>query len=278
VRGSRYGQLLLTCLLVGIRHDVVIAQAAAATERKPLAFEVASIKRNRSGDDLAEGGFQPGGRINARNVTLVNLMIAAYATNKIDGGPVWSKTDRFDVVAVGNRNASVAETREMMRTLLADRFKLVTRTEMREEPIFDLTVVSENGHLGPELKPASPPCPTDTSTRENLPPSGPPDLNHPACGMVAFGGGVFRGHGVRLEQIANALSGQVNRTVRNRTALEGLFDFELRWSRPSENPNPSDPPEIFTAVREQLGLQFRPAQGPVPFLVIVGAEQPLLDE
>jgi uncharacterized protein (TIGR03435 family) len=254
------------------------APEGAAAQRFVGQFEVASIKRNRSGDDVAEGGFQPGGRINARNVTLINLMIAAYATNKIDGGPAWSKTDRFDVVAVGNRSASVAETREMMRALLADRFKLVRRTEMREQPIFDLTVVSQNGQPGPQLKPASPPCPADTATRENLPPSGPPDVSHPACGVIAFGGGVFRGHGVGLEQLANTLSGQVNRSVRNRTALEGAFDFELRWSRPSENPNPNDPPEIFTAVREQLGLQLRSAQGPVPFLVIVSAEQPQLDE
>jgi len=269
--------LLLVCFLV-VPHDWALAQATAVAGGKPLAFEAASIKRNRSADDFAEGGFQPGGRINARNVTLVNLMIAAYATGSIDGGPAWSKTDRFDVIAAGNRDASVAETREMMRTLLADRFKLVTRTEMREEPIFDLTVIGPNGRTGPQLKPASPPCPTGTNTGESLPPSGSPDLNHPACGVIAFGGGVFRGHGVGLEQIANTLSGQVNRSVRNRTSLEGSFDFELRWSRPSEGPNPNDPPEIFTAVREQLGLEFRATRGPVPFLVIVSAEQPQVDQ
>src|SRR5689334_2437717 len=156
-------------------------------------FEVASIKRNRSGSDFAEGGFQPGGRINARNVTLVNLMIAAYATTKIDGGPAWATTDRFDVVATGNRNASVAETRQMLRTLLADRFKLVVRTEMRDEPIFELT------GKGADLKPTSPPCPT--SNRENAaPPAGPPDVAHPPCGVITFGGGVFRAHGATLDQ------------------------------------------------------------------------------
>jgi len=35
---------------------------------------------------------------------------------------------------------------------------------------------------------------------------------------------------------------------------------------------------MFTAVREQLGLQFLPAQGPVPYLVIASAEHPQLDE
>src|SRR5947207_2499224 len=89
---------------------MTFATAAAQTPSSPLAFEVASIKRNQSGDDLAEGGFQPGGRINARNVTLVNLIVAAYALppDRIEGGPSWVNTDRFDVVAVGNRNASVA--------------------------------------------------------------------------------------------------------------------------------------------------------------------------
>ena len=44
-------------------------------------FDVASIKRNRSADEVAEGGFMPGGRITVVNVTLVKLMVAAYAAS-----------------------------------------------------------------------------------------------------------------------------------------------------------------------------------------------------
>src|SRR5438552_3543707 len=98
--------------LIALIAALSIATVAAQTPSSPVAFEAASIKRNRSGDEIAEGGFQPGGRINARNVTLLNLMIAAYGTGRIDGGPSWVTTDRFDVVAIGNRNASVAETRQ----------------------------------------------------------------------------------------------------------------------------------------------------------------------
>src|SRR2546423_8026413 len=104
---------------------MVVAQlvAAAPPAGGPLKFEVASIKRNRSGSDMAEGGSQPGGRVNARNVTLVNLMIMAYAMppDRIEGGPSWASSDRFDIAGVGNRNASVAETRQMMQSLLAGR-------------------------------------------------------------------------------------------------------------------------------------------------------------
>ncbi len=260
----------------------IVLSAVVATAQAPLAppaFEVASIKRNRSGSDMVEGGTLPGGRANARNVTLVNLMIMAFSMppDRIEGGPPWVSTDRFDVSAVGNRNASVAETRQMMQTLLAERFKLKTRVEQRDRPIFDLVTARDDRRLGPQLKSSSPEC-AGQPTRESLPPSGPPNLSSPACGTIAFGGNVFRGHGVTLAQIAGSLSNFAGRQVKDRTGLDGLYDFELKWSRPSENPNPNDPPEFVTAVREQLGLKLAAVRGPLDVRVIVSAEQPSLDE
>jgi uncharacterized protein (TIGR03435 family) len=264
-------------LIVGV---MVVAHFVAAGQppESSLKFEVASIKRNRSGSDMAEGGSQPGGRVNARNVTLVNLMIMAYAMgpDRIEGGPSWASTDRFDVAGVGNRNASVAETRLMMRNLLADRFKLTTRIEPRERPVFDMVMARDDRRLGPQLKSTSE-C-AGQPTSEGLPPSGPPSLANPACGTIAFGGNVFRGHGVTLARIAGSLSNFAGRLVKDQTGLDGLYDFELKWSRPSENPNPNDPPEFVTAVREQLGLKLEAVRGAVDVLVIVSAEQPSLDE
>ena len=265
-------RLLIGVILLG---QVVAAQSAVSS----LNFEVASIKRNRSGSDMAEGGSQPGGRVNARNVTLVNLMIMAYAMppDRIEGGPAWAASDRFDVAGVGNRNVSVAETRQMMQNLLADRFKLKTRIEPRDRPVFDMAIARDDGRLGAQLSSSSD-C-AGQPPRESLPPaSAPPDLTKPACGTIAFGGNVFRGHGVALAQIAGSLSNFAGRPVKDRTGLDGLYDFELKWSRPAENPNPSDPPEFVTAIREQLGLKLDAVRGPIDVLVIVSAEQPSLDE
>jgi uncharacterized protein (TIGR03435 family) len=272
----RWDVLLLT-VLAAVPSEGLLAQSTADAGRP--AFEVASIKRNRSGSDMAEGGLQPGGRVNARNVTLVNLIIMAYAIppDRIEGGPSWVSTDRFDVAAVGNRNASIAETRQMMRTLLAERFKLNARLEPRDRPVFDLVFARDDRRPGEQLRASAAGCDSQPS-RESQPPAGPPNVSSPACGTIAFGGNVFRGHGVTLAQIAGSLSNVSARPVRDRTGLEGLYDFELRWSRPSENPNPNDPPEFVTAVREQLALQLRPAQGPVSYLVIVSADLPQLDE
>jgi len=47
--------------------------------------------------------------------------------------------------------------------------------------------------------------------------------------------------------------------VKDRVGLEGLY--------------PTDPPEFVTAVREQLGLRFDAARGPVDVLVILNADQ-----
>jgi uncharacterized protein (TIGR03435 family) len=188
------------------------------------------------------------------------------------------RTDRYDVAAVGNRNASVAETRQMMQTLLAERFKLNVRLESRERPIFIMVIGRDDRRLGERLRPSTPDCAAQPS-RESLPPaSGPPSLTNPACGAIAFGGNVFRGHGVTLAQIAGSLSNFSGRPVTDRTGLEGTYDFELRWSRQSDNPNPNDPPEFMTAVREQLGLKLEAARGPLPVLVIVSAAQPQVDE
>jgi uncharacterized protein (TIGR03435 family) len=265
-------------LIIGIALVAQVATARPPADVPPK-FEVVSIKRNKSGSDMAEGGTLPGGRANARNVTLINLMIMAYAMppDRIDGGPSWASTDRFDVAAVGNRNASLAETRQMMQTMLAERFKLKTRVEQRDRPVFDMVVARDDRRVGVQLTPTSE-C-AGQPPPESLPPStARPNLANPACGTIAFGGNVFRGHGVTLAQLAGSLSNVAGRPVKDRTGLDGLYDFELKWSRPSENPNPNEPPEFVTAVREQLGLKLDAVRGPLDVLVIVSVEQPSLDE
>lgn len=94
---------------------------------------------------------------------------------------------------------------------------------------------------------------------------------------MAFGGGILSGRAVGIGQIAASLSGLVGRPVTDRSGLDGLYDFELRFSRQGSNPGPADPPEIFTALREQLAFRLDAARGPVDVLVIVSAAQPTVD-
>jgi uncharacterized protein (TIGR03435 family) len=50
--------------------------------------------------------------------------------------------------------------------------------------------------------------------------------------------------------------------------LSGIFDFTLEWAPDSDSANVTGRPSIFTAVREQLGLELLASKGPVEVLVI----------
>lgn len=76
------------------------------------------------------------------------------------------------------------------------------------------------------------------------------------------------------------LSTEAGRMVVDETGLTGKYDFTLRWSR--ENADSSDPtvvsrddaPDIFTAIKEQLGLQMVTRRVPGRVLVVDHVERP----
>jgi uncharacterized protein (TIGR03435 family) len=80
-----------------------------------------------------------------------------------------------------------------------------------------------------------------------------------------------------LSRLASALGMVVNRTVVDRTDLEGPYDVELRWSALTVADTPGDTPSIYTALEEQLGLRLVPGRGPVDVLVIDSVERPSPD-
>ena len=90
------------------------------------------------------------------------------------------------------------------------------------------------------------------------------------------------GNGITMEMMAPFLSQSLDRTVLNRTGLDGTFDFTLEFlpelgtgSQPGLGaPDPSELPSIFTALQQQLGLKLEPQTGPLDVLVIDHVEQP----
>jgi uncharacterized protein (TIGR03435 family) len=78
--------------------------------------------------------------------------------------------------------------------------------------------------------------------------------------------------------LAPALAQVLDRVVVNQTGLRGRFDLTLRWTpddaAASASPSPDIPPDIFTAIQEQLGLKLESTKGPVPVLVIDSVEKP----
>jgi uncharacterized protein (TIGR03435 family) len=131
----------------------------------PQAFEVASVKANKSVDTgffmgcYIEGTIMvPRGMCIGRNVTLRTLVGYAYnidaflTADSISGGPGWVTTDRFDIRAKAeNPLASDAELRQMLQTLLVERFKLLVHEEKKDIPGFAIVI----GRGGLKLKPVT---------------------------------------------------------------------------------------------------------------------------
>ena len=126
------------------------------------------------------------------------------------------------------------------------------------------------GRLGPQLKKSQLVC-----SGGSAPPEG-----GTFCGLntsVGNTGGRIIGGGLPMDRVAAALANfAVDQVVINRTGLDGVFDFELQFSRLPSNER-ADAPSIFTAVQEQLGLKLEAARGPVQFLMIDKVEQPTPD-
>src|SRR5262249_39255198 len=99
----------------------------------PSEFEVADIKPSALATLQQRGNFQSGGRLDLQGFTMKDLVWLAWDIPDVMValGPKWMETDRFDVVARAPRDVVVAgpaidvdTLRTMLRTLLADRFKL----------------------------------------------------------------------------------------------------------------------------------------------------------
>jgi uncharacterized protein (TIGR03435 family) len=261
----------------------------------PLYFEAASIKPNDGKTPGIGIRRQPGGRFNTTNTPVKLLITFAYQIQdfQLIGGPGWMNSDRFDIVAKMDGDpppiipGSGADHMMLaMRTLLADRFKLVVHHETRQLDIYALTKAKADGTLGPALKPASGDCsPAAFAARRGgpPPPGGPPPT---VCGMQQ-GPGRIRFGGFPLSLFATGISNRVGRAVVDRTGLTGNWDFELTYAAesspgalpPGAPPPPPDPdaPDLFTAVREQLGLKLDSTKGPVDVLVIDSLDRPTPD-
>lgn len=289
--------LMLVCGATALAIQTTPAQSTTGAEPLP-AFEVASVRINKSRELNRMFRPQPGGRFDATNVRLRDLVQFAYQVRgfQIEGGPGWIDTTTFDIVAKAPGDVAplvlvggpTSPYMLMLRTLLADRFKLLVHWETKEQPIYALMLARDDGKLGPNIAPASTDCAAlMKAARAGGPPPMPTD-DRLRCGMRLSPSRLEMG-GFPLTEFVNGLSAMLQRPVVNRTGLTGDYELTLTFSPeqlpglpmpPSGAPAPTiDPnaPSIFTAVQEQLGFKLESTRGPVEVLVIDRAENPTED-
>ena len=264
---------------------VALAAGPVKAQENLPAFEVASIRMNRSGADRQEMRLVPGGRAVMTNVPLRRVILTAYnlLPQQLIGAPDWVESDRFDITVQASGNLSTAapggppgSAELTLRRLLADRFRLVAHTETRELPIYELVMARADQRLGPRLSPAKIDCVAlmEAYGRGTGPMPPPSD-----CGGSREPGRVWM-RGVIIPNFARAiLVGWTDRIVQDRTGLRGGYDLDLEFTPNSgiASTTPATGAEsvsLFTALEEQLGLKLRPARASVAVLVIDRVERP----
>jgi uncharacterized protein (TIGR03435 family) len=259
---------LVTTLLVVSMAGVVAAQSH---DEAPLRFEVASVKPNRSSSGGAMINSQPGGRYLVVNMPLSAIITSAFGIRSFQlvDVPAWAQSERFDITAVTGADGypSVVQLRPAVQALLADRFKLQVGREQRSMQTYALVRVRPDV-LGPRMRASDIDCTSPERRDPGLNPSG-------ACGIRAVQGGELVGLGVPLTMLAISLGGTLNTIVADDTGhgTTSRFDFTLTWA-PNIATTAGDLPDLFTAVREQLGLKLEPRRTPVDVVVIKSVERP----
>ena len=284
-------------------HMALLKQSTVVPTDTSVAFEVVSVRPTGAtggGERGAGGGgVRPGGepcgnqsrfpqvdpkRFATADSTLLALILWAYGkdcqiwhgSDLIAGGPAWIKSDGFDVEAVipaGSpsytaehlRKHDAPNLQKMLQTLLAERFRLILRREMREIPSYVLTFSKSSPKLTAS-KEGDPLLWTVAGGRD-------PEFN----GLVSA---VILGGKQSMTVLAKQIGEVTRRPVLDRTGLTGEFNYSMKFTPPdgflpremAERAILSGPP-LFTAI-EELGLKLEASKDPVEVLVIEHVEKP----
>jgi uncharacterized protein (TIGR03435 family) len=151
----------------------------------------------------------------------------------------------------------------MVQQLLADRFQLSFHRSRKELSVYEIVSANEKTKL----------------TKSPGDPSAFGTVGFPMLGQMTV-------KNATIAEVANFLQRYVlDRPVLDNSGIEGRYDFTLDWTadetqfigRASQMQGPSrdvEPPDLFTAFRQQLGLRLTPKKDMAPVLVVDRVEKP----
>jgi uncharacterized protein (TIGR03435 family) len=232
---------------------------AAAAMAQP-AFDVASLKQG--GPVRPDGlldinlGRASNGVVTLSNTTLSEMIRYAYGLTNEEQitGPDWIKQRqyRYELVAKAPPDTKLDTLRLMLQGLLKERFQI----QMHGEPRKMAHMILSQGKGEPKVTESSPDGPS---------------------GRVASMPGYLEYRRIAMSSFVVLISRFTKQPVLDRTGLAGLYDLKLEWTPddapPAADGGPSLKPDIFTAVRQQLGLRLEASKEPLEVLVVDRAEK-----
>ena len=264
---------------------IVYLLVALPAVAQSQAFATITLKPARSAD---QGNLRlkvlPNGDLIASAVPVITLLSYAYdvpvnSSPRLSPLPDWTAREGFDIEAKAPANAiplslQGSEVRrrsqQMIRGLLADRFRLMMRVENKTMSVYALTVASG----GPKLQKsaiAEKACTFDTD------PQGCHDF-------VGGFGHPLNAKAIDMDDLVHYIGNWTDLPVVNRTALNGLFTVNtegwvpMRLPPPPPNATPAaNPfaqlPTIFT-VLGKLGLELKRQEDVLPVYTVERIERP----
>ena len=245
--------LILVC-----SNLLLIVGAVGQPERR--AFEVASIRPNPGPWKVLRGFSLAGSTLTLEGYNVADLIVEAYALEDYqlvipptfftkDGTPVF-----YNIVAKvpGDASASRAEAREMIQTLLEERFHLKFHRESRETAVYSLLPGTDGVRLR-ETKPDAVAV-----------------SNHRVRGRNQ----TIESNYVSMEALARELRVFADRPVIDNTGLVGKYDVEIEATPYFRLNNPAlDDITIFAALR-RLGLRLEAERVRMPVIVVDVVDPP----
>lgn len=181
--------------------------------------------------------------------TLRQIIVQAYLVQRVNvlGGPSWYDSDQYDVGAkAASSDTPPEQIRQMLQTLLADRFKLSVHRETHDLTRYAIVV----GKNGPKFQPAR----TDEST----------GLQRTQAGQLVF-------QRYDMANLVNTIANFINAPVDDQTGLTGLFDYPLDFTA-EPGREPVDRMEIALQALDRLGLKLESRKLLTDVLVVDHAE------
>jgi len=235
------------------------ADAPMAKDADP-GWEVVSVKvRDPNLPSNSQSTGMKGSQYTMVNRTVQAMLLFGYGLHKkqLVGVPGWAETERWDVAGVPDvpGHPDLKQAQILTRKLLEERFGLKADTEMREMPVYAITVAKGGERMAKSMGD----------------PNGASDENDNGNGGLE----TMRMTNAAMGEFAPDLGYFLDRPAVDQTGLAGRYDFQLKWTA-DETRAPTDggaPPGLFTAIQEQIGLKLEPGKAPVEVLVVDAVER-----
>ena len=252
-----------------------------ANTTSKLTFDAASVRPSsetfvsRGVDFLNPAGdaAPPQGGLFSWNIQLTWLINFAYDLRSAQmrrearqALPKWAQDDWFAINARAEGNPTRGQVRQMVRSLLEDRFQFAAHVAKREGQVYAL-VVAKPG-LGLKQHPEGEPCTLSPSQIDKYPNINPSYKDVPAhCGVFNrqlnhSGEYRFEMLDVTMQQVADTLGLGLPLSVLDKTELTGRYDAVFGFAvdeLPSNAGTSNDEiglPPIPVAIEKQLGLKL----------------------